>query len=253
VPLFKGLSEGFHGSPLASYFVTVLFIMFGGGVVMTLSFYLRQQLERIIKNKTLLSFSSLVLSIGLTIGLLLGGILHTSTLPAPYVLQDATIKPFTLSQPANGLTNEDITSDTVGKWAALFIEQGTQSGKKACLDNGGNAALCAQPKGEESHQVIRIGVDNIGVINLRIYSESRANGGTLIVSIFKVLAIREGNLVSVSCQSNGSVEPLTSQADPYDIAAQDVANSSISVRSNKMTPPCAEEIQKSLGIKFASN
>jgi hypothetical protein len=127
----------------------------------------------------------------------------------------------TSSQNADAATDNDITTDEVGRWAAYFNEQGLQEARKACVEKRGGS-VCDQITGDETHEVSRKDGRKVAIIHLRVHASV---GDTAFAGrVVRVMALKGNELVSVACFRAGD-EPL-----------------------EPTMSPCAEEIKRSLGF-----
>jgi len=228
VQLCRALSANFRGTPLESALGAALSVLLGSTAVIVLCFLLRIQITKTIQNRNIALFLALTVSLGLSVLLIAAtayGPLaspNSSAVSHKAVVQDGSINAFTVVQDAGGTTDEDITTDEVGRWASTLLDQAGQAAKHTCTEHGGNASICAQIIGAETHQVIQSGGRKIAIIRIRAHL-----GDTTFGRSFRVMALKGHELVSVACVRAGENSPLTPTMSP-----------------------CAEEIKKSLGFTF---
>lgn len=226
--LCKGLSIGFHGTPLMSALVTGLYVTLGFAVGFTLSVFLRMQLRKVIQNRVGFVLLSLMISLSLSTAFITGAALepfgsqsHREENRVPPI-PDTSINVSTFMQGANGTTDNDITTDEVGRWASYLLEQSRQPAKQTCLEKGGDENTCSQIKFEETHRVIQSSGRTIAIIQFRSYLGSTTYGRAV-----RVVGIKGPDIVSVTCVRDGIDLPLAPTMSP-----------------------CAEQIKKDLGFTF---
>ena len=133
-------------------------------------------------------------------------------------VQGSSIIVQTSSQNADAATDNDITTEEVGRWATYLNEQGLQDARKACVEKRGGS-LCDQIIGDETHEVIRRDGRRVAIIRLRVRIGNNISSRGL-----RVIALKGNELVSVACFRAGD-KPLEPRMSP-----------------------CAEEIKRSLGF-----
>ncbi len=234
-----------HLSALEAGASVYLVMTAGFAAAFTMSFLLRTLASKAVQNRTIGNVLGVIVSLGLAMAFVTATVLveapshsktgvssqsgaHNSTddpvtraVGHAMNTADSSIIVQTIAQDAGGATDDLITTDEVGKWAAYVMKQAQQNAKKTCSESGGDANTCSQITGDETHEVIL--KDGRKVAIMRINS---LVGKTTAGRVLRVGALKGNNLVWVSCIRVGDkpIEPRMS--------------------------PCAEEITKSLGLTF---